>query len=141
MEAVYLETTFVSYLAARPSRDLLVAGHQQVTHDWWASRRHRFECYVSQVVLDEASLGDPAEARHRMDLVAGLPVLEVTHEAESLARAILASGVIPPQAVRDAAHIAVAATHGIDYLLTWNCRHMANAQVSRGIALVCERLA
>jgi len=140
MESVYLETTLISYLVARPSRDLLVAAHQQATQDWWADRRGRFECYVSQVVLDEASLGDPTEVQKRMAAIAHLPVVEVNEEAELLAQAILSGGAIPPRAVRDAAHVAVAAVHGIDYLLTWNCRHLANAQIMRRIALVCDRL-
>ena len=140
MEAVYLETTFISYLVARPSRDLLVAAHRQATQDWWSDRRGGFDCFVSQVVLDEASLGDPDEIEKRMAAVAALPVLEVNPDSESLTLAILAIGVIPPRAVRDAAHIAVAAVHGVDYLLTWNCKHLANAQIVRRIAGVCERL-
>jgi hypothetical protein len=140
MESVYLETTFISYLVARPSRDLIVAGHQQATRDWWADRRPKFECYVSQVVIGEASVGDVTEVQKRLAVIGNLPVLEVTAEAESSTQAILSSGVLPPRAVRDAAHIAVAAVHAIDYLLTWNCKHLANAQIMRRIALVCERL-
>jgi len=140
MESVYLETTLISYLASRPSRDLLVAAHQQTTHEWWANRRQGFECYVSQVVIDEASSGDPEEAKRRMQLIEDLPALEVTHETESLARAILASGAIPPRAVRDAAHAAVAAVNDMDYLLTWNCKHLANAQIIRRLSIVCNRL-
>jgi len=140
MESVYLETTFISYLVARSSRDLLVAAHQQTTQDWWADRREAFECYISQVVIDEASIGVPREVEKRLAVIADLPVLEVTEDAEPLTRAILASGVIPPRAIRDAAHIAVAAVHGVDYLLTWNCRHLANAQIMRRIAVVCDRL-
>src|SRR6266403_2183413 len=140
MESVYLETTFLSYLVARPRRDVIVAGHQQTTQDWWANRRSQFECSVSQVVIDEASLGDPAEVQKRVAIVAGLPVLEITEDAESLAEAIMAAGILPPHAARDAAHVAVAAVHAIDYLLTWNCKHLANAQIARRIALVCEKL-
>ncbi len=140
MESVYLETTFVSYLVARPSRDILVAAHQQTTQEWWADRRAQFECFISQIVIDEASLGDPNEIQKRLTIIGELPVLEADEEAESLTQAIVSSGVIPPRAVRDAAHIAIAAFHNIDYLLTWNCRHLANAQVMRRISLVCDRL-
>jgi len=140
MESVYLETTFISYLVAQPSRDVIVAAHQQTTHDWWDTRRQDFECNVSQVVLDEASAGDPAEIQKRLEVIRDLPVLEVTMSAESLAQAIIAAGVIPPRAIRDAAHIAVAAVHKIDYLLTWNCRHLANAQIMRRIQEVCDQL-
>jgi predicted nucleic acid-binding protein len=140
METVYLETTFISYLVARPSRDLLVAAHQQTTQDWWADRRAEFECSVSQVVIDEASLGDPQEVQKRLAVIDNLPALEVTEDAESLAQAIMSSGVMPARAIRDAAHVAVASVHDIDYLLTWNCRHLANAQIMRTISLVCDRL-
>lgn len=140
MESVYLETTFISYLVARPSRDVIVAAHQQTTHDWWDTRRNDFECNVSQVVIDEVSAGDPSEIDKRLDLIQDLPVLEATKSSESLAQAIIASGAIPPRAVRDAAHIAVAAVHRIDYLLTWNCRHLANAQIMRKIQEVCDEL-
>jgi hypothetical protein len=140
MESVYLETTFISYLVAHPSRDLLVAAHQQVTQDWWATRRGEFECSVSQVVIDEASAGDPAEVQKRLAILAALPALEITDDAEALTDAIMAAGMMPANAVRDAAHVAIAAVHEIDYLLTWNCKHLANAQIARQIAIVCEKL-
>lgn len=138
MESVYLETTFVSYLVARPSRDLLVAAHQQITQEWWAERRDKFNCYVSQVVLDEVSAGDPNEAEKRLEVIRPLRALEVTPEAEALTQAILSSGVLPARAVRDAAHVAVAAIHAVDYLLTWNCKHLANAQITRKIESACQ---
>lgn len=141
MESVYLETTFISYLVAWPSRDAIVAAHQQVTKNWWSERRAEFDCTVSQVVIDEASAGDPGEIEKRLDVIRDLAVLEVTESAEELAQAIIASGAIPPRAARDAAHIAVAAIHEIDYLLTWNCRHLANAQIMRRIEVVCDRFA
>lgn len=141
MESVYLETSFVSYLVARASRDLVVAAHQQVTQDWWANRRSEFDCSISQVVIDEASAGDPAEVQKRLAILGGLVALEITEEAEALTQAIMAAGMLPPHAVRDAAHVAVAAVHAIDYLLTWNCKHLANAQITRRIRIVCEKLA
>ena len=140
MESVYLETSFISYLVARPSRDLLVAAHQQVTHDWWTKRRSEFECSVSQVVIDEASLGDPAEVQKRLTIIGGLPALDVTKDAESLTQAIMAASILPPHAFPDAAHVAVSAVHAVDYLLTWNCKHLANAQIARRIAVLCEKL-
>jgi hypothetical protein len=140
MESVYLETTFISYLVARASRDVIVAGHQQTTLDWWANRRSHFECSVSQVVIDEASAGDPAEVQKRLAIIGGLRALDVTKGAEALARAIKAAGILPPNAFPDAAHVAVAAVHAVDYLLTWNCKHLANAQITRRIALVCGKL-
>ena len=140
MESVYVETTFISYLVARTSRDLLVAAHQQITQEWWANRRGEFECSVSQVVIDEASVGDPTEVQKRLAIIGGLPTLDVTEDARSLARAIMAAGILPPHAFPDAAHVAVSAVHAVDYLLTWNCKHLANAQIARRIALVCAKL-
>lgn len=139
MESVYLETTFLSYLVARPSRDVIVAGHQQTTQDWWANRRTLFECSVSQVVIDEASVGDPVEVQKRLAIIGGLPILEVTADAESLTKAIMAANILPQHAFPDAAHVAVSAVHSVDFLLTWNCKHLANAQVARRIARVCEK--
>jgi hypothetical protein len=111
MESVYLETTFISYLVARPSRDLIVAGHQQITQEWWANRHSEFECGVSQVVVDEASVGDPAEVQKRLAIIGGLPALDVTADATALAKGIMAAGILPPHVVRDAAHVAVAAVY------------------------------
>jgi predicted nucleic acid-binding protein len=139
MESVYLETTIISYPTGRGSPDPIVTAHQQVTRDWWARRRAEFECCVSQVVIDEASAGDPAEVQKRLTTIGVLSLLEVTEDAMALAQAVLNAGAMPSRAVRDAAHLAVAAVHGIDYLLTWNCRHLANAQITRRISLVCER--
>lgn len=140
MESVYLETTFISYLAARPSRDLIVAGHQQTTQQWWTYRRSEFECSVSQVVIDEASAGDAAEVQKRLSIIGSLPALDVTETAESLTQSIMAESILPPHAFPDAAHIAVSTVHGIDFLLTWNCKHLANVQIARRIAVVCEKL-
>ncbi len=138
MEAVYLETSYISYLVSQPSRDLLVAAHQQTTHEWWNTRHNEFECFISQVVIDEASAGNPSEASKRIEIIQNFPALEFTDEAESLAIAILTSGKFPHNANRDAAHIAIAAANDIDYLLTWNCKHLANAQIIRKISAVCN---
>ncbi len=140
MESVYLETSFLSYLVARPSGDLLVAAHQKTTQDWWTDRRDHFTCYVSQVVIDEASAGDPSEAQRRLAVIGALAALDLTPGTESLTQAIMASGALPPSAGRDAAHVAVSAFHSVDYLLTWNCKHLANAQIMRKIESVCQMM-
>ena len=140
MESVYLETTFISYLVANPSRDLLVTTHQQTTQDWWANRRSEFDNCVSQVVIDEASAGDPVEVQKRLAIIGNLPAIEITAASESLTEAIMDAGILPIHAFPDAAPIAVAAVHGVDYLLTWNCKHLANAQIARRIRIVCEEL-
>jgi len=138
MESVYIETTIISYLVSRPSRDILVAAHQQTTFERWDVRRHEFECYISQVVIDEIAAGDSEASKKITKEIEDIPVLEVNKESEVLTEAIIQGGAIPQRAVRDAAHIAVATVNGIDYLLTWNCRHLANAQIIRTVSLVCN---
>ena len=125
---VYLETSIVSYLAARPSRSLIMAAHQEVTRQWW-ERRQRFELYISQLVLNEAAGGDSAAARRRLALVRGMRQLPVTPEVIDLGHALVMDGMLPPKAAIDALHIAVATVHDMDILLTWNCRHLANAEL------------
>jgi predicted nucleic acid-binding protein len=136
--SLYLETTIPSYLTSRPSRDLIIAGHQQVTREWWETRRGAFQLYLSQLVIDEVSAGDPSVARDRLKTLRDLPLLEITPEVTELASHILASGKIPRRAAADAAHIAIAAAHGMDFLLTWNCVHIANATNARALALICQ---
>ena len=121
---LYLETTIPSYLTSRPSRDLIIAGHQQITRDWWEKQGTTFQFYISQLVIDEASAGDPVAARERLRVLQDLPLLDITPEVAELASDILASGKIPRKAATDAAHIAVAAVHAMDFLVTWNCVHM-----------------
>ena len=136
---VYLETTIPSYLAARPSRDTVIAGHQQTTHEWWATCHGRFDLHISQFVLDEVGAGDPEAARLRLEVLRGLPELPATEPAFALAGALLSEGAVPEKARTDAAHIAVAAVHGMDFLVTWNCRHIANAEMEPHIREVCLR--
>lgn len=128
---VYLETTIPSFLTSRPSNDLILAGQQQLTLRWWSSRRRHYGLFISALVLAEAGKGDSSAARKRLAAIEGLPMLEIDPETIALADAILAVGLIPQQASADAGHIAVAARHGIDYLLTWNCKHIANAEIIR----------
>ena len=136
---VYLETTIPSYLTARPSRDLITAGHQQLTTSWWETQRHRFELYISQFVIDEVADGDLAAAHERLKLVERLPLLDITPHVTELASEILAARIIPRKAATDAAHVAIAAVHGMDFLVTWNCVHIANAAISRALAAICRK--
>ena len=136
---LYLETTIPSYLTSRPSRDLIIAGHQQVTRDWWEKRRGDFQIYISQLVLDEAGAGDPVAARQRLKVLQSLPLLDITPEVAELTSGILASGKIPRRAATDAAHIAIAAVHGMDFLVTWNCVHIANAAILKALASICRQ--
>jgi len=138
-ERVYIETTIVSYLTARPSRDVVIAGHQQITHDWWDTSRSDYELCVSQLLLDEAGAGDPQAARERLVVLQPMLVLETTSEALELAKELVQAGALPAKAAGDALHIAIAATKGIPFLLTWNCRHLANAVMRPMIEDVCKR--
>jgi hypothetical protein len=135
---LYLETTIPSYLTSRPSRDLIIAGHQQLTREWGDRRRGDFQIYISQFVLDEVSAGDPAAARERLKILQPLPMLDITPEVAELASGILTSGTIPRKAATDAAHIAIAAVHGMDFLITWNCVHIANAVILKSLASICR---
>jgi len=134
---VYIETSFVSYLASRPSRDLVVAGHQLTTRDWWNGSRLQYENCLSQLVLDEAGAGDPQAAADRLAVLRSMSVLETTQAALDLAAELLREGALPEKAADDAVHVSVAAVHAIPYLLTWNCRHLANATMRPVIESVC----
>src|SRR6266478_3971555 len=137
-ERVYIETTVVSYLTARPSRDVVIAGHQQVTHEWWDTRRASYELCVSQLVLDEAGAGDARAAQERLLVLRPMLVLETTADALELAKQLLQAGALPAKAADDALHITIAATKAIPFLLTWNCRHLANAVMRPVIETVCN---
>ncbi|MBX9679220.1 MAG: type II toxin-antitoxin system VapC family toxin [Gemmataceae bacterium] len=136
-DRVYIETTVVSYLTARPSRDLIIAAHQQITHDWWDTRRLSYELCVSELVLDEAGAGDAQAAQERLLVLQHMLVIETTTEAIELAEELLRAGALPSKAADDALHIAIAATKAVPYLLTWNCRHLANATMRPVIEAVC----
>ena len=135
---VYLETTIPSLLTAWPSRDLIVAADQQVTKEWWRTRRRDFDLFISQVVLDEAAEGDKSAAAARLVEIRGLPILEINGEVEQVARAVLDSGLITSKASNDALHLAVAAVHRMHFLLTWNCRHLANAAIGGRLGAACR---
>ena len=126
---IYVETTIPSYLAAKPSRDLLQAARQQLTHDWWDNERSNYDLCVSETVVDEVAAGDADAAARRLVFIENLPLLDLTDAVNDVAKKILESGLLPPSAARDAIHIAVSAVHGVDLLLTWNCKHIANAAI------------
>jgi len=134
---VYLETSIIGYLAALPSRDLLTAAHQQVTHTWWHTRRSIFDLFVSQLVLDECAAGDVEAATRRALFLADLPLLDIGSEVTDLALHLVQTVPLQPRVAADALHIALAARHGIDYLLTWNCAHIANAELRPRINRAC----
>jgi predicted nucleic acid-binding protein len=136
---VYIETSIPSYLTARPSNDIRAVANQNVTLEWWETRRVSFDLFISEFVLAEVSLGNPEAAQKRLAAIAGLPELTVTEEAKLLANLLMTEGAIPQNSKMDAYHISVAAVNGMDYLLTWNCTHIANATLRPKIEAICRK--
>ncbi len=135
---LYIETSIVSYLTARPSRDVVINANQQLAQEWWESRQN-FELFVSQLVVDEASKGDAAFAQKRLDLIKDLPLIDFNADAKNLAKEILRQNVLPAKAALDVFHIAATAVHELDFLLTLNCKHIANAFIFRRIEKICSQ--
>ena len=135
---IYLETTIISYCVARPSRDLITAAHQQITQEWWEDQKQYFDLYVSELVLQESQMGDAQAIQRRLELLASFPLLQLTEDAARLAQALLNAKAVPMKAVGDALHVAIATVNGMDYLLTWNMKHIANAMVRNAINVVCR---
>ena len=129
--SVYVETTIPSYLTAWPSRDLLRASHQQVTKEWWRTAADRYNLVVSPAVLEECGRGDPQAARDRLTALATLPSLRLSPEAAELSAEYVRLLKLPPKAVTDAVHVAYASVFEIDYLVTWNMRHLASSLTMR----------
>jgi predicted nucleic acid-binding protein len=134
---VYVETSVISYLTARPSRDVIALAHQELTRTWWDRSRTEFELFASRLVVAEAQLGDATAAAARLAILEPITLLSETAESRSLARLLVTAGGLPTKAASDALHIAVAAVHGMDYLVTWNCRHIANARILRFVMDTC----
>ena len=134
---VYIETTIPSYLSAPLSNDLRVAANQSITIEWWETRRLGFDLYISEFVITEAGLGNFEAAKKRLEIIKDLPPLSVNEEVRKLGKALMSKGPIPSASEIDAFHIAVAAVNGIEYLLTWNCTHLANAIMRPKIEEVC----
>lgn len=135
---VYIETSVVSYLTARASRDLVVAAHQAITRQWWDETASNFELVISEFVLEEAAAGDPNAARCRLDALKSIQTIVVSDEAKALAKKLVELGPMPREYAVDALHVAVCAVNGIDFLLTWNCKHLANASLRRQIEKLIE---
>ena len=129
MPTLYIETTIPSYLVARPSRDIIVLAHQQLTKEWWDDYRHLYEMFISKIVLDEIKQGDPEMANKRIEILQGIPMLETSDEVENLAEKYFNSLQFSAKDLRDAFHLAYTVVHEIDFLATWNCTHSENANV------------
>jgi hypothetical protein len=137
LDRVYIETSVVSYLRSRSSSDAIVAAHQSLTGIWWVERAPQYELVISELVIQEASAGDPDAAYARLQVLAECNILTITEEAVTLAQQLVMRGPIVTEHAADALHIAIAAVNGIEYLLTWNCKHLANAALrSRIVALI-----
>ncbi|MBF0232781.1 MAG: type II toxin-antitoxin system VapC family toxin [Desulfamplus sp.] len=135
---VYIETTIISYLAARLSKNTIIAGRQVLTQEWWDEYSNPFDLVVSELVFQEAGVGDPEVARKRINYINDLDSLAISDESVQLAEALVNEGVIPSKCAEDALHISVCAVNGIDFLLTWNCKHIANAVLRHRIESVIE---
>ena len=122
---------------ARPSRDLLAAAWQKVTIDWWDTQRDRFDLFASDIVIEEAGKGDEIAAARRLEALAGIPLLAITDEVLVFSEALIQAGAVPKKAIGDSLHIALSAVHGLDYLLTWNYRHIDNAETKPIIRSIC----
>lgn len=129
MPTLYVETSIVSYLRQRPSSQVVMAARQILTHRWWDFEREHYELVTSQYVIDEASQGDPALAAERLESLEGIPLLPLDAAVGAIAAEIMSRSILPAQATVDALHIASVAHHRIDYLLTWNCKHIANGRI------------
>jgi hypothetical protein len=129
MQTVYIETSIVSYLRQQPSSQIVTAARQLLTHRWWNEERSQYGLVISQYVIDEASAGNPALAAERMQLLDEIPLLPHAPEIVQLANEIMSLGILPDKAEVDGLHIAAVAYHEIQYLLTWNCKHIANAKI------------
>jgi len=129
MPTAYIETTIPSYYTARSSRSILQASRQLVTREWWDAGCSGFDLATSTETLNEVSEGDAAMARERLDLLNGVRILPVTREVAELARLLVTSGLVPDTAAPDAIHIALASVHHIDFLVTWNFKHIANPHI------------
>jgi len=134
---LYLETTIPSYLVAQPSLDVRLLADQQATDEWWQLRRQEYDLCISETVLLEVSRGDAAFAAARLAVLRGIPVLRDALLAAELTQRLLDEAIIPPKAADDATHLGLAAAHGLDYLLTWNCRHINNPTIRLSIERAC----
>ena len=137
-KSVYLETSVISYLAGRLSSNLLTAACQQVTSQWWAERRYDYDLFISELVVREARAGNPDAANRRLEYMKELAELTITEEVKQLTTALISDGSFPPRAQADALHVAIAAVHKVDYLLTWNCRHIDNPATKPKIRSSCS---
>lgn len=137
---VYIETTIPSYLAAKSSRDITILYHQEITKEWWNKYKDNFELYISEIVFEEASRGDKEYSQLRVDILKTLNLLDVDNEIEQITNIYINHFSFPKKSIRDASHIAYSVFYKMDFLLTWNCRHLANAEIRSELAKINNKL-
>ena len=134
---VYVESSVIGYLTAKPPRDMRRRVRQDITIEWW-EQREKWSLFLSSVVLEEIAAGDSFAAEKRLAAVQGLPVLPDHPRAKALVDALIAGTAIPAKAHADAAHLALAALHGMEYLATWNQTHLDNPDLRNKIAEIVK---
>ncbi len=127
MDTVYIETSIVSHATAWPSSDPATGVLQDQAKRWMDEQRPLYDVVTSQLVIDEAGMGDPDAASRRLEMLDGIPVLPVNPDADTVVDEIVGRAMMPASARIDALHIATAALASVQYLLTQNCKHIANA--------------
>ena len=137
-ESIYMETTVVSYYTSKPSRDIIVLAHQEITRQWWPMATKRYNVFISEIVVEEASFGDTEAAKRRLRELKDFPHLELNDKIEEITQVYMDKLDIPEKSFRDAAHLAVASVHNIDYLVTWNCAHLANGEIIKKLMKINE---
>ena len=135
-ETVYIETSIIGYLTARSSNNLILMANVEATKEWWNTNSSRFLFYISQLVLDEVARGDIEIANQRLNLLKDFPLLEINESVQNLAEKFLDQSNLPSKAADDALHIAIATFYRLDYLLTWNCKHIANAKIQKKLTQI-----
>ena len=137
---VYIETSVISYLTARPSNDIRAMANQNVTIEWWETQRNNYDVFILEFVIAEASLGHPDAISRRLEAIADIMELQVTEKVRVLGQELIHRHALPANAEIDAFHVAVAIVNGMEYLLTWNCAHIANAHTRPKIEATCRAL-
>lgn len=137
-QRIYIETSIISYLTSNPSRDVVISANQILVKEWWEEHRNKFDLYISEIVYDESEKGDEKMAKKRLKLIEDLPFLDFEARAKDLAKEILKQDILPQKAAYDVFHISIATIHEVDFLLTLNCKHIANAFILRRVEKVCR---
>ncbi len=129
MQKVYIETTIPSYIVSKTSRDIVIAAQQEITREWWESERHLYDLFVSEAVIAECSQGDVQLVKKRLEIIDNMAILPITEESLKLSNEYCVLLGIPEKSRIDSLHLALAVVHEMDYLLTWNCKHLAHGEV------------